>query len=105
MVKQLKYKIKIPIPSSENETSYIEKSFASIPEVATFLKISTNTLYSFRSGRLKCIHSEKKILSGIIIEKLDVEYNGKGKNKEDEEILVEEKKKKYREELQKQITS
>lgn len=81
MTKQIKFIVKIPIPQQQqNENEVVEYKtfpFSSIEDVATFLEITPNTLYSFRTKRLKLKHQCKKKLDGILIEKVPVYYSSK----------------------------
>lgn len=75
-MKQNKFVVKIPIPDSD-PVAYKEFYFPSIEDTAKFLEITKNTLYSYRTGRLKLKHNSSKKLKGIIVEKLDVYYTSK----------------------------
>lgn len=63
MTKHLKYQIEL----SNGETF----KFKTMREICEFLGVSYGSLYSLRSGRLKCKHSSKQHLQGIKITKLD----------------------------------
>jgi hypothetical protein len=75
MVKQYKFLVKIP--KVDNESDFNEYKFSTIEEVSNFLEISPNTIYSLRTHRLKFVHSNKKILQGVTIEKIKVFYPAK----------------------------
>ena len=66
-MKHLKYKV---VVNSENDETK-EYLFKTMKEICVFLNISYGSLYSLRSGRLKCKHYSKKHLSNISIEKID----------------------------------
>jgi len=90
MVKQMKYIVKIP----SGDGAVVEKQFETTKDIADFLGITENTLYTFRSGRMKMKHKSKKVLEGITVEKIDVVYRGKvgyddAKNKVSEKDKVE----------------
>ena len=88
MVKQDKFLVKIPKP--DNPEEFVEHRFATIEDIATFLEVSANTLYSLRTGRLKMVHTTKKKLEGVQVEKIPVYYASKRNqaeiNKEIEEF-------------------
>ena len=48
--------------------------FRTIKEICSFLKISYGSLYSLRSGRLKCKHYSKQHLSNIKVEKIEYDH-------------------------------
>ena len=62
------YKVKIPIPETEN---FKEIIFNSRKEICDFLLISSNTLNSMMNHTLKFEKSPVKHLSKIIIEKIE----------------------------------
>jgi hypothetical protein len=78
MVKQNKFKLSIPDPS--DNTKELHYFFTSVRDVCQFLEISPNSLYSLATGRLKCVHSNKKRLTGIKVEKIPVYYSTKPDN-------------------------
>ena len=79
MPKQEKFLVRIPKPENENE--FNEYRFSTIEEVSKFLEITPNTIYSLRTKWLKLVHTDKKKLQGVTIEKLNVFYPAK-KNEE-----------------------
>ena len=64
------YKVKIPIPETDN---FKEKIFNSRKEICDFLLISSNTLNSIMNHTLKFEKAPVKHLSKIIIEKIENE--------------------------------
>ena len=98
-MKQNKFKVKIP----NDDGTFIEKQFPTVKDIATFLNVGINTFNSLKSKRLKLIHENKKFLEGIVIEKIEVDYKGKNKKKEEIMKINEEKKKKYREDLKQKV--
>ena len=70
-------KFLVRVPDAENPVIFTEHRFSTIEDVAKFLEVSANTLYSLRSGRLKMVHTTKKKLEGVQIEKLPVYYPAK----------------------------
>lgn len=93
------FKVKIPIPNTNN---FKEIEFESRKSICEFLKITNNTLYSLTTQRLKLKHKNKKHLEGIIIEKTYVE--GVKKNiKTDEEVEID--KFNFQQQLLEQIKS
>jgi len=74
-MKHLKYKV---IVNNENDLQIDGKHsqpkeylFRTMKEVCGFLDISYGSLYSLRSGRLKCKHYSKKHLANIKVEKIE----------------------------------
>lgn len=75
MVKQDKFIVRVPKP--ENADEFTEHRFSTIDDISKFLEVSPNTLYSLRSQRLKLVHTSKKKLAGVTIEKIPVYYPAK----------------------------
>jgi hypothetical protein len=91
-MKQNKFLVKIPKPDNPEEFS--EHRFSTIDEIASFLEVSQNTLYSLRTGRLKMVHTSKKKLDGVTIEKLPVFYAAKKNHQEINEKIKDFRKRK-----------
>lgn len=71
--------------------------FKTMKEICDFLELSYGSLYSLRSGRLKCKHASKQHLQGIKITKLDFErtHNTQKKPSIEKEDFHERLKEKY----------
>jgi len=74
-----------------SEHKFSEHKFTTIKEIANFLEVTPNTIYSLRTKRLKLKHADKKKLQGITIEKINVYYPSK-KN----EVRIKEEINEYR---------
>lgn len=88
-MKQDKFIVKIPL----NETEYKETRFKTQKEVCEFLDIKPNTLISLMSGRLQLVHSDKKKLKGIVIEKIPLNTTRNKPSDEELKQIEEEYKK------------
>jgi hypothetical protein len=109
MPKQQKFLVRIPLPETPDkadkpdkppdefsehkfsEHKFSEHKFTTIKEIANFLEVTPNTIYSLRTKRLKLKHADKKKLQGITIEKINVYYPSK-KN----EVRIKEEINEYR---------
>ena len=67
-MKNIQYKLKIP--SLENENEFNEFIFETPNEVADKLNVSITTIYRILKGEFKYLHTDKKHLEGIQIEKI-----------------------------------
>jgi hypothetical protein len=92
MTKQQKFLVKIP--KADNPEEFTEHKFATIEDIANFLEVSPNTLYSLRTGRLKMVHTTKKKLEGVQVEKIPVFYASKRNQEEINKEIVEYRKRK-----------
>lgn len=83
-MKHLKYKVIVnnenvtQIGNTEESKEYL---FRTMKEVCEFLNISYGSLYSLRSGRLKCKHYSKKHLANIKVVKIDYDRSHYQKKK------------------------
>jgi len=89
-MKHLKYKVIVNTENASqineckanNEGSEAkEYLFRTMKEVCEFLDISYGSLYSLRSGRLKCKHYSKKHLANIKVEKIEYDRSHYQKKK------------------------
>ena len=92
MTKQQKFLVKIP--KADNPEEFTEHKFSTIEDIANFLEVSPNTLYSLRTGRLKMVHTTKKKLEGVQVEKIPVFYASKRNQEEINKEIVEYRKRK-----------
>ena len=88
------YQFIVKIPNPEKPEEHKEITFNSKQEVADFLGVTPNTVYTYSSGRMKLLHKSKKKLEGISITRVDLPSKNpqpKKEKKTEEEIEAEKK--------------
>ena len=88
------YQFIVKIPNPEKPEEHKEITFNSKQEVADFLQVTPNTVYTYSSGRMKLLHKSKKKLEGISITRVDLPSKNpqpKKEKKTEEEIKAEKK--------------